>query len=186
MCSLSRSEFSSWWRHQMETFSALLALGAENAAVPGEFPTQRPATLSFDVFFDLRLNTRLSKHSWGWWFETQSSSLRCHCNDELIVMKAHKRFQNGPGPLLTKRYDLLPPNIASSGSLEIGCYNHRIALKFERQSAVMLFICLSNFRAIGKVYTQITLLRNFARSCGKTSDPFVNRPVIIYPKQNKT
>ena len=28
---------------------------------PGEFPTQRPVTWSFDVFFDLRLNKRLSK-----------------------------------------------------------------------------------------------------------------------------
>ena len=28
---------------------------------PGEFPTQRPVTPSFDVFFDLRLNKRLSK-----------------------------------------------------------------------------------------------------------------------------
>ena len=27
----------------------------------GEFPTQRPVTRSFDVFFDLRLNKRLSK-----------------------------------------------------------------------------------------------------------------------------
>ena len=25
---------------------------------PGEFPSQRPVTLSFDVFFDLRLNKR--------------------------------------------------------------------------------------------------------------------------------
>ena len=28
---------------------------------PGEFPTQRPVTLSFEVFFDLCLNKRLSK-----------------------------------------------------------------------------------------------------------------------------
>ena len=28
---------------------------------PGEFPTQRPVTRSFDVFFDLRLNKRLSE-----------------------------------------------------------------------------------------------------------------------------
>ena len=28
---------------------------------PGEFPTQRPVTQSFAVFFDLRLNKRLSK-----------------------------------------------------------------------------------------------------------------------------
>ena len=30
---------------------------------PGEFPTQRPVTRSFDVYFDLRLNKRLSKQS---------------------------------------------------------------------------------------------------------------------------
>ena len=43
-----------WWRHQMETFSALLAICAGNSPVPGEFPTQRPVTRNFDVFFDLR------------------------------------------------------------------------------------------------------------------------------------
>ena len=47
---------------------------------PGEFPTQRPVTRSFDVFFDLRLNKRLSKHSWGWWFATLSWSLWRHHN----------------------------------------------------------------------------------------------------------
>ena len=47
---------------------------------PGEFPTQRPVTRTFDVFFDLRLNKRLSKQAWGWWFETLSWSLWRHCN----------------------------------------------------------------------------------------------------------
>ena len=47
---------------------------------PGEFPTQRPVTRSFDVFFDLRLNKRLSKQGWGWWFETPPWSLWRHCN----------------------------------------------------------------------------------------------------------
>ena len=51
--------------HQMETFSALLAICVGNSPVPGEFPTQRPVTRSFDVFFDLRLNKRLSKQWWG-------------------------------------------------------------------------------------------------------------------------
>ena len=37
---------------------------------PGEFLAQRPVTRNFDVFFDLRLNKRLSKQLWGWWFET--------------------------------------------------------------------------------------------------------------------
>ena len=49
---------------------------------PGEFPTQRPVTRSFDVFFDLRLNKRLSKQSWGWWFETLSRSLWRHRNEQ--------------------------------------------------------------------------------------------------------
>ena len=61
-----------WWRHQMETFSTLLALCAGNSLVTGEFPAQRPVTQSFEVFFDLRLNKQLSKQSWGWWFETPS------------------------------------------------------------------------------------------------------------------
>ena len=72
-----------WWRHQIETFSALLAICAGNSPVPGEFPAQRPVTRSFDVFFDLRLNKRLSKQSWGWWLETLSRPLWCHCNGTL-------------------------------------------------------------------------------------------------------
>ena len=75
---------SPWWRHQMETFSALLAICAGNSPVPGEFPAQRPVTRSFDVFFDLRLNKRLSKQSRGWWFETLSRPLWCHCNAQQI------------------------------------------------------------------------------------------------------
>ena len=71
---------SPWWRHQMETFCALLALFAGNSPVTGEFPAQRPVTRSFDVFFDLRLNNRLSKQSWDWWFETPSRSSWRHCN----------------------------------------------------------------------------------------------------------
>ena len=47
---------------------------------PGEFPTQRSVTRSFDVFFDLRLNKRLSKQPWGWWFESPSWSLWRQCN----------------------------------------------------------------------------------------------------------
>ena len=54
---------SPWWRHQMETFSELLANCVGNLPVTGEFPTQRPVTRSFDVFFDPRLNKRLNKQS---------------------------------------------------------------------------------------------------------------------------
>ena len=72
-----------WWRHQMETFSALLTICAGNSSVPGEFPAQRPVTRSFDVFFDLCLNIRLSKPSWGWWFETLLRTLWRHRNELL-------------------------------------------------------------------------------------------------------
>ena len=66
--------------YPMETFSALLAICVGNSPGTGEFPAQRPATQSFDVFFDLRLNKRLSKQSRGWWFETLSCPLWRHCN----------------------------------------------------------------------------------------------------------
>ena len=62
----------------METFAALLAICAGNSPVPGEFPTQRPVTQSFDVYFDLRPNKRLSKQYRGWWFETLSPPLWRH------------------------------------------------------------------------------------------------------------
>ena len=74
------SAYYIWWRHQMETFSALLAICAGNSPVTVEFPTRRPVTRSFDVFFDLRLNKRLSKQSWGWLFEMPSCPLWRQCN----------------------------------------------------------------------------------------------------------
>ena len=77
-----------WWRHEMEAFSALLALcagnspvtGKGNSPVAGEFPLQRPMTRSFDAFFDLHLNKRLSNPSRCLWFETPSRPLWRHCN----------------------------------------------------------------------------------------------------------
>ena len=61
--SLDRNDLGAypWWRHEMEPFSTLLAICAGNSPVPGEFPSQRPVTRNGDVFFDLRLNKRLSK-----------------------------------------------------------------------------------------------------------------------------
>ena len=60
-----------WWRHQREAFSELLALCAGNSPVPGEFPVQRPVTRSFDVFFDLR---RIN----GWVNNREAGDLRRH------------------------------------------------------------------------------------------------------------
>ena len=57
----------------METFSALLAFVREIH--------QSLVTRSFDVFFDLRMNKRLSKQKWGWWFETP------HAHYDVTVME---------------------------------------------------------------------------------------------------
>ena len=73
---------------------------------PGEFPTQRPVTRSFDVFFDVRLIKRLSKHSRGWWFETLSHPLWRH--------------RNVLGPL---------PNFNVPGSPSKYIWGHKVPLK---------------------------------------------------------
>ena len=64
----------------METFSVLLVLCAGNSPLTGKFPSQRPVTRCFDVFFDLRLNKRLSKQSKRRWFEMPPCVLWRHCN----------------------------------------------------------------------------------------------------------
>ena len=70
-----------WWRHQIEIFSALLALCTGNSPVTGEFPSQRPVTRSFDVFFDLCLNNLLSNNG-------EAGDLRRHrAHYDVIVME---------------------------------------------------------------------------------------------------
>ena len=68
---------NTWWRHQMETFSALLAFSARNSSVTDEFPAQWPVTRSLY----LPLNKRLIKQPRRRWFETPSRTLLRHCND---------------------------------------------------------------------------------------------------------
>ena len=69
-----------WWRHQTETFSALLALCAGKSPIPGEIPAQRPGTRNFDVIFDL---------AWinGWVKICEAGDLgRHHAHYGVIVM----------------------------------------------------------------------------------------------------
>ena len=91
---------------------------------PGEFPTQRPVTRSFDVFFDLRPNKRLSKQSWGWWFETLSRSLWRHCNG-VVPLLEHRRYAS---PALTHRYFAYTPLNAFSRKEAPLCLHHWIQL----------------------------------------------------------
>ena len=93
-----------WWRHQAETFSALLAICAGNSPVTGEFPTQRPVTRSFDGYFNLRVNKQWSKQSWGWWFETPSCPLWRQSND--IVTFLDDSILNGLSPRQSNHDDM--------------------------------------------------------------------------------
>ena len=76
----------SWWRYQMETFSALLAHCEGNPPVTGGFPSQRSVKRGFDAFFDLHLNKWFSKQSRRWWFDTPPHSLWRHCNDFRLTL----------------------------------------------------------------------------------------------------
>ena len=81
-------EIATWWRHQRETFSALLAICAGNSPVTVEFPAQRPVTRSFEVFFDLHRNNRSSKPSWA------SVLRRPLAHYDATVMEAHQSCIN--------------------------------------------------------------------------------------------
>ena len=87
-------------QHHDETFSAILALCAENSQVIREFPSQRPVTRSFDVSFDQRLNKRLSKQWKPRRFETPSCLLWSHSNDCKLSVDAPNSDTN---------HDIAPP-----------------------------------------------------------------------------
>ena len=101
---------------------------------PGEFPAQRPVTWSFDVFFDLRLNKRLSKQPWGWWFETPSWSLWRHCNGVVrlvVTTDIYKQSYHSQKCLVTC-------NILSDGS-----YDSNIRIR--QISGIRIQICFHVF-----------------------------------------
>ena len=72
-----------WYHDDVENGNLFHVIGlfAGNSPATGEFSAQRPVTPSFDVFYDLRLNKRLSKQSWSWWLERPSRPLWSHCYD---------------------------------------------------------------------------------------------------------
>ena len=78
----NESQQNAWWRHQMETFFALLALCAGNSPVPVNSPHKGQWRRALMFLFDLLLNKRLSKQPWGWWFETPPWLLWRQCNGD--------------------------------------------------------------------------------------------------------
>ena len=150
-CLYANFQWQSWWRHQMEIFSALLAICAGNSPVSGEFPAQRPETRGFDVFFDLRVNKRLSKQSWGWWLETLSGSLWRQSNGWWWgIYLGHlfgyfKRYPVATKHLWTVRTETQHPNHLSSPTrtqmLRETCSPHNMgSVFFVLSSAIYGFI----------------------------------------------
>ena len=68
------------WQHFLRHWTIVWTI-AGNSPVTTEFPSQRPMTRSVDVFFDLRLNRRLSEQSRHRRFEKPSRSLWRHSNE---------------------------------------------------------------------------------------------------------
>ena len=126
-----------WWRHQMETFSALLAICAGNSPVTGEFPAQRPVTRGFDDFFD-RLNKRLSKQSWGWGFETLSRPLWRHCNANL-TLPMNRYFRLYPA----SRHP--PPHCQSQQNFDVWISLQCIRSLHPRKSPTVLRITVTSY-----------------------------------------
>ena len=106
---------------------------AGNWLLTGEFPSHRPVTWSFDVFYDLRLNKQLSKQSWGWWFEMPSRSWWCHCNAISHIVLQCKNV------ILKKLSLLVAPQVVSdvttSGAASYKNFNHLDGLVQERRNS---------------------------------------------------
>ena len=148
-----------WWRHQMETFSALLPICAGNSPVPGEFPTQRPVTRSFDVYFDLRPNKWLSKQPWGWWFETLSCSLWRHRNVDETFLWVSFRCSNRPvaiSPYHGGRCNTDTPSevLNSNFAISLSSINSITVFwsrrNFAKTRAVTWILCVQVSKMIGK------------------------------------
>ena len=144
-----------WWRHQMETFSAILTLCAGNSPVTGEFPSQRPVTRSFGVFFVLRLNKRLSKQSKRRWFETPSGSSWCHCNEENLsyIFKYHaseKRSDTRRHSIDNNRIALVCWDWSGYNSRKVKTHNGRIFCEMTSSIANEMLSSISHSRYFSK------------------------------------
>ena len=85
-----------WWRHQMETFSALWPFVREIHRSPVNSPHKgqwRGALMFSLICIWISL---LSKQSWGWWFETLCRPLWRHCNASGAIFLAWLEYRCCP------------------------------------------------------------------------------------------
>ena len=88
-------------------------------SVTGEFPPQMPVMWSFDIFFDLRLNKRLSEQPWGRWFQTPSHSLWRHCN--VITVSPLPYGHRKRNTILTKSPSQAAPGVVNLTTSRTDC-----------------------------------------------------------------
>ena len=72
-------------------YTCVMMTSSNSFRVTGLCEGKSPVT-RFDVFFNLRPNKRLSKQSWGWWFQTLSRPLWRQCN---VGRTSHLRMGHG-------------------------------------------------------------------------------------------
>ena len=82
------------------------------------FPSQKPMTRSFDVFFDLSLNKFLRMQSRRRWFETPSRSLWRHCNDAPQHLVRFRR----PYWRISCRYSVVTWTLVILNHQQINCF----------------------------------------------------------------
>ena len=147
---------------------------------PRKFPTQRPVTLSFDVFFDPRLNKRLSKQSWGWWIEMPLRPSWRHCNAILHL----KILLHLTGPMsqssLSRRterayYEFQETALSTKQRLESGKFNLIDLMKF---IAMFATLCVSIYNCF-EIYKIIhgKQIYNIVEGRGKYSS---RRDCLVY------
>ena len=134
VCILIQISLSSWWRHQMETFSASLVLREGNPKVTGVFPSQRPVTQGFGVFFDVRLNN-------GWANNWDVDDLRHHHThyDVTVIL-------------------FLPPIDHKSALIQVMAWCHFL---MQQWSWLLTLICVTKAQCVDFTYVlRIFLYRN--------------------------
>ena len=115
-----------------------------NSPVTGEVPSQRPVTRSFDVSLICALNTRLSKQSWGWSFETPSRSLWSYFNvlSWWVTLQHPTRLHN------VKQKTRVPwAHLLSNAAIDFSELNSKKYVFYQRTPSLLLhlFGCVFNF-----------------------------------------
>ena len=171
----------SWWRHKMETFSALLAL------CPGN--SHRPVTRSFAIFFDPRLKERLSKQSRRRWFETPSRSLSgdydvtvmhslsvptLRCVRWSVLCLAHDEFyikNTNPNAWSTENDDVKIPKLVYSN----------LGVIYWSDVLCRLFLFIDNLPSSAYSAKNMAFVANVFRILYQTSSAPVNRLLALRP-----